>query len=156
MNRVLVALSLLFALIASECGALVVNSRVRAASRTGGARSLRMEYIPDGLTKSQWDKIKKKEKDAKKNLKFDGTSGMKFRSRSMADFLEGREKGLFKYNMPMEGDVKKMLREGKIKPEDVPYMQRPGGMPDNSDLKKGPFKNVKWPWEKNKQNGNGW
>lgn len=57
-----------------------------------------MEYIPDGLSKAQWDKIKAKEKQTKK-LKMDGTSGMKFRSRSMADFLEGREKGIYKYNM---------------------------------------------------------
>jgi hypothetical protein len=52
--------------------------------------------------------------------------------------------------------VKKLLREGKIKPEDVPYMQRPGGRPDNSDLKKGPFKNFKLPWAKEEVNGNGW
>merc|ERR1719502_2041734 len=72
-----------------------------------------MEYVPDGLTKEQWKKMKQKEKDKNKNLKFNGTSGMKFRSRSMADFLEGREKGLYKYNMPLEGDVKKLLRERK-------------------------------------------
>jgi len=39
--------------------------------------------------------------------------------------------------------VKKLLREKKIKPEDVPYMQRPGGMPDNSDLKKGLLKGIR-------------
>ena len=107
------------------------------------SRGTKMEYVPDGLTKEQWKKMKQKEKDKNKNLKFNGTSGMKFRSRSMADFLEGREKGLYKYNMPLEGDVKKLLREKKIKPEDVPYMQRPGGMPDNSDLKKGLFKGIR-------------
>ncbi len=57
------------------------------------------EYVPDGLSKEQWKKIKQKEKEKNKNLKFNGTSGMKFRSRSMAEFLEGREKGLYKYNM---------------------------------------------------------
>ena len=52
--------------------------------------------------------------------------------------------------------MKKLLREGKIKPEDVPYMQRPGGMPDGSDLKKGPFKNIRFPWQKDMREGNGW
>merc|ERR1711998_391135 len=145
---------------AAFSSALVTNSALsRAASslsRSGASQVTTMEYIPSGLTKEQWKKIKAKEKSANKNLKFDGTSGMKFRSRSMADFLEGREKGLYKYNMPLEGDVKKLLREGKIKPEDVPYMQRPGGMPDGSDLKKGPFKNIRFPWDKETPNGNGW
>jgi hypothetical protein len=30
--------------------------------------------------------------------------------------------------------AKKKLKEGKIKPIDIPYMQRPNGKPDNSDL----------------------
>jgi len=49
------------------------------------------------------------------------------------------------------------LKAGKIKAIDIPYMQRPGGMPDNSDLDKNgnfkvdPFtgkKVSKWPWQK--------
>lgn len=101
-----------------------------------------MEYIPDGLTKAQWAAIKKKEQ-TKKKLKMDGTSGMKFRSRSFDEFVKGRENGTLKYNMPMEKAAEK-LKKGLIKPEDVPYMQRPGGMPDDSDLKKG----FKFPWQK--------
>ena len=31
----------------------------------------------------------------------------------------------------------KKLKEGKIRPIDIPYMQRPGGKPDNSDLTPG-------------------
>ena len=49
----------------------------------------------------------------------------------------------YAHKQPLEGDVKKLLREKKIKPEDVPYMQRPGGMPDNSDLKKGLLKGIR-------------
>ena len=41
-------------------------------------------YIPDGLSKDEWDNIKKR--DRKKKLKFEGTSGMKFKSRSFYDF----------------------------------------------------------------------
>ena len=98
-------------------------------------------YVPDGLTKEEWEAIKKKDK--KKNLKFEGTSGMKFRSRSFKDFVKGREDGTLDYNMPVE-QAKDKLKKGLIKPEDIPYMQRPGGMPDNSDLKK----KFKFPWKK--------
>ena len=45
--------------------------------------------------------------------------------------------------MPMER-AKEKLNKGLIRPEDIPYMQRPGGMPDNSDLKK----KFKFPWNK--------
>lgn len=98
-------------------------------------------YVPDGLSKEDWEMIKKKDK--KKNLKFEGTSGMKFRSRSFKEFAKGREDGTIEYNMPMER-AKEKLNEGLIRPEDIPYMQRPGGMPDNSDLKK----KFKFPWNK--------
>ena len=37
-------------------------------------------YVPDGLSKEDWEMIKKKDK--KKTLKFEGTCGMKFRCRS--------------------------------------------------------------------------
>ena len=95
--------TLVLLLCAAVSSALVTNSALsRAASglsRSEVSRVTTMEYIPDGLSKAQWAKIKQKEKDKTKNMKFDGTSGMKFRSRSMADFLEGREKGIYKYNM---------------------------------------------------------
>eukprot|EP00617_Octactis_speculum_P027954 CAMPEP_0185749326 /NCGR_PEP_ID=MMETSP1174-20130828/8046_1 /TAXON_ID=35687 /ORGANISM="Dictyocha speculum, Strain CCMP1381" /LENGTH=104 /DNA_ID=CAMNT_0028425393 /DNA_START=158 /DNA_END=472 /DNA_ORIENTATION=- len=97
-----------------------------------------MEYIPDGLTKAQWAAMKKKERGPKKNLGAGGTAGMKFRSRSFKEFQEGRESGKLQYAMPME-DAEKKLKAGLIKPEDIPYMQRKGGMPDNSDLKKKSF-----------------
>ena len=76
-------------------------------------------------------------------MKFDGTSGMKFRSRSFYEFNKGREEGKLQYNMPME-NAKEKLKKGLIRPEDIPYMQRPGGMPDNSDLKK----KFRFPWQK--------
>ena len=100
-------------------------------------------YIPDGLSEDEWNNIKKR--DQKKKLKFEGTSGMKFKSRSFYDFAKGREEGKLEYNMPMEKANEK-LKKGLIKPEDIPYMQRPGGMPDNSDLKK----KFKLPWVKDK------
>jgi hypothetical protein len=58
-----------------------------------------MEYIPSGMTKEQWAKFKGKEAAKKKVGKFDGTSGMKFRSRTFEDFQKGRESGKITYNM---------------------------------------------------------
>ena len=98
-------------------------------------------YVPDGLTEEEWKEIKSKKSQRK--MKFDGTSGMKFRSRSFYEFNKGREEGKLQYNMPME-NAKEKLKKGLIRPEDIPYMQRPGGMPDNSDLKK----KFRFPWQK--------
>jgi hypothetical protein len=115
-----------------------------SSTRITDLKPLGIGYVPDGMTAKQWADMKKKE-DAKKNkrLKMDGTSGMKFRSRSFEEFQRGRESGKFGYNMPMENAQEK-LRKGLIRPEDIPYMQRPGGMPDGSDLRKG----FKLPWQK--------
>lgn len=129
---------------------LVRRSSPSVVARRNANLPLFMGYVPDGMTSKQWAALKKKEEgDKKKKLKFDGTSGMKFRSRSFAEFQKGREstdpriRQKFSYNMPME-KAKEKLAKGLIKPEDVPYMQRPGGMPDNSDLKKG----FRLPWQK--------
>ena len=113
-------------------------------SKKNNTAILSAGYIPDGLTKDEWNDIKKRDQK-KKKLKFEGTSGMKFKSRSFYDFAKGREDGKLEYNMPMEKASEK-LKKGLIKPEDIPYMQRPGGMPDNSDLKK----KFKLPWIKDK------
>ena len=110
--------TLTVALLATIGSAFVTHNALNRAaasfSRTevsATARLTTMEYIPDGLSKAQWEAIKKKERTTKK-LKMDGTSGMKFRSRSMADFLEGREKGIYKYNM---------VRLPSLSPPPVPY-----------------------------------
>jgi len=50
------------------------------------------------LIREQYEALKQKEK-TKKVGKFDGTSGMQFRSRSMQDFQKGREAGTLNYNM---------------------------------------------------------
>ena len=90
--------------------------------------ALNMGYVPDGISKEQWEKIKQKESAKKvgssqftcsappprdacyilrasphindpKIGKFDGLSGAKFRSRSMEDYQKGREAGKLKPNM---------------------------------------------------------
>ena len=54
----------------------------------------------------------------------------------MEEFQKGRESGQLDYNMPVF-NAKEKLRKGLIKEEDIPYMQRRGGRPDNKDTKSG-------------------
>jgi len=129
----------------NAASALVTRAGPIAQSRRAPSKGrIGMEYVPDGISKEQWKKMK--EKDQKKKIgKFDGTSGMQFKSRSFEDFQKGRESGKLKYNMPMEF-AQKRLKDGSIKLKDIPYMQRPGGRPDDSDLK--PEGGFKFPWQK--------
>ena len=80
-------------------------------------------YIPDGLTKQQWDNIKKKEAEKKANLGKVGVRG--FKSRSFQSFQEALERGEASHMMPVF-NAKEKLKKGEIKLEDIPYMQRGG------------------------------
>merc|ERR1712232_1004281 len=83
-----------------------------------------MEYIPSGMSKKQWKKLKEKENSKKKkNLGAVGITS--FKSRSFADWQKSGGKNLFPVDPRTVKD-----------PSQLPYMQRPGGMPDDSDLKK--------------------
>jgi len=114
-------------LLVAAAEAFVTN--VGAKSRIATKRDA---YVPDGMTPEQYKALKEKEKK-KKVGNFDGLSGAQFRSRSMEDYQKGREKGTLEPNMPMKFTLQK-LNSGKIRPIDIPYMQRPRGKPDNSDL----------------------
>lgn len=88
------------------------------------------EYIPNGMSKEQWYKIKDKEanKNKGKNL---GKSGItSFKSRSFAEWQKAGGKNLFPVDPRTVKD-----------PKDLPYMQRAGGSANNEDLspKKGGF-----------------
>jgi len=118
-----------------------------AVRKDGGELLSTWGYVPDGFTKAEWEKVQKKEKAASaKKINMDGTSGMQFKSRTFAEFQKGREDGTLTYNMPVEKAMER-VRKGELKMEDIPYMQRPGGMPDGSDLKKYK-KGFKFPWSK--------
>lgn len=94
------------------------------------ATRLYMGYVPDGLSKAQYEKMKKEEaaKRAKREFGKAGTRG--FESRSMQSFVAALEKGEAKHLMPVNP---KKVKSGEIALKDVPYMQR-GGSWDNSDL----------------------
>mmetsp|Transcript_34487 Transcript_34487/g.35154 ORF Transcript_34487/g.35154 Transcript_34487/m.35154 type:complete len:199 (-) Transcript_34487:131-727(-) len=87
------------------------------------SRQMSMEYIPSGMSKAQWEKVKEEEakKNASKNL---GKVGItKFKSRSFEAWQKDGQKHLF----PVGKDVKL---------EERPYMQRTGGSWDASDIGK--------------------
>ena len=81
-----------------------------------------MEYIPDGMSKAQWEAIKRKEQEQVKGKNLAAVGITKFKSRSFEAWQKSGAKNLFPVdpNTPLE---------------ERPYMMRPGGQPDGSDLK---------------------
>jgi hypothetical protein len=91
-------------------------------------------YVPDGFTAESYKKFLEKEakkKAAAKNLGGLGPRG--FKSRSMQSFQEAMERGEATHLMPVF-NAKEKIKSGKLRPEDIPYMQR-GGSWDNRDVK---------------------
>ena len=76
------------------------------------------------MSKEEWKKLKEKERNANKGKNLGAVGITSFKSRSFADWQKSGGKNLF----PV--DPKKVKD-----PKEIPYMQRPGGMPDDSDLK---------------------
>eukprot|EP00953_Heterococcus_sp_UTEX-ZZ885_P041057 20958-Heterococcus_DN1.PRE.1 len=131
-------------LAASSCvafapGAALPSGRALAVQ----SRSMSMAYVPDGLTPEQWKAIKEKEALKAKNLGAMGTT--KFKSRSFQAWHEAGGKHLFPVdpkvcalNITYKLDTtaaNTLVKAGKVKLSEVPYMQR-GGAWDDSDLVK--------------------
>lgn len=76
------------------------------------------------MSKEQWKKLKEQEKNKNKGKNLGKTGITSFKSRSFAEWQKAGGKNLF----PVDPKKAKSAK-------DVPYMQRPGGMPDDSDLK---------------------
>mmetsp|Transcript_19674 Transcript_19674/g.47513 ORF Transcript_19674/g.47513 Transcript_19674/m.47513 type:complete len:160 (+) Transcript_19674:126-605(+) len=106
-------------------GSSFSGSRVSGSVQNNNKNGLVMEYIPSGMSKEQWKKMKEAEKNKTKGKNLGKTGITSFKSRSFAEWQKAGGKNLF----PV--DPKKVKD-----PKDLPYMQRPGGMPDDSDLKK--------------------
>ena len=82
-------------------------------------------YVPSGLSKEQYEKIKAEEakKKEKKNLGRVGPKG--FQSRSFQSFQEALERGETTHLLPV-WNAQARVKSGELKPEDIPYMQRGG------------------------------
>jgi hypothetical protein len=79
-------------------------------SAKNAGNSMTMEYIPSGMSKEQWKKMK--EKDQKKNSKNLGKTGITtFKSRSFADWQKAGGINLFPVDPKSVKNVK-----------DLPYM----------------------------------
>merc|ERR1712127_813944 len=85
-----------------------------------------MEYIPSGMSKAQWQKIKDKEKNANKGKDLGKVGITSFKSRSFAEWQKAGGINLF----PVDPNSVKSESE-------LPYMQRAGGSADGSDIKGG-------------------
>ena len=99
----------------------VTRSGVRVVR--GNGRKLSMEYIPDGLTKAQWEEIKRKEAEEEKKRNYGAMGVTKFKSRAFEAWQKSGSGHLF----PVSSDTPLEAR---------PYMQRVGGSADGEDLKK--------------------
>lgn len=86
-------------------------------------RILKMEYIPDGLSKAQWEAMKKKEAETAKGKDLSKVGITKFQSRSFEAWQKSGQGHLFPVDPKTPIDAR-------------PYMQRQGGSADGSDLKK--------------------
>ncbi|KAL3921330.1 MAG: hypothetical protein SGARI_006707 [Bacillariaceae sp.] len=117
-----------FLLLISQISAFSTSSSFSGSAVTSSVQNnngLSMEYIPAGMSKDQWKKMKEAEKNKNKGKNL-GQSGITtFKSRSFSDWQKAGGKNLF----PV--DPKKVKD-----PKDLPYMQRPGGSADDSDLGK--------------------
>ena len=118
MNRVFVCLVVVMVL-----ACVTAFNAVAGRSLARAQRTLKMEYIPDGMSKAQWEKVKQKEAETIKNKNLGAVGITKFKSRSFEAFQKSGAKNLF----PVDKDTPMDQR---------PYMMRPGGQPDGSDLVK--------------------
>jgi len=113
----------LYAQVAFGFSAAFLGPSKTVLRQHGFALSMAKEYIPDGMSKAQWEAIKKKEEDAKKGLKLGAIGITKFQSRSFEAWQKSGQKNLFPVD-PNSPDYEK------------PYMQRKGGSADGADLVK--------------------
>lgn len=101
------------------------GSRTSSIASFKRSLNVRMEYIPDGLTKAQWDQIKKREEEElKKKGNLGALGATKFKSRSFEAWQKAGAKHLFP-------------SDPKTTPyEERPYMQRKNGDWEGKDLNK--------------------
>mmetsp|Transcript_2668 Transcript_2668/g.4267 ORF Transcript_2668/g.4267 Transcript_2668/m.4267 type:complete len:222 (+) Transcript_2668:183-848(+) len=118
----------LSALICNLTGAFVISPSAAVQPLQKCTTKLNA-YVPDGLSAAEYKAIKDKEKK-QQNLGKKGVRG--YKSRSFNAFVAALEKGEATHLLPVDP---RKVKSGEIPLEEVPYMQRPGGAWDGSDLK---------------------
>jgi hypothetical protein len=100
--------------IASSADAFSANSAFSGSQMSVGVKNsaaMTMEYIPSGMSKEQWMKMKNAEKNKTKGKNLGASGITSFKSRSFAEWQKAGGKNLF----PV--DPKKVKD-----PKDLPYM----------------------------------
>lgn len=98
-------------------------------------------YVPDGLTKAQYDQIKNQEKSKNTGKDLGALGPRGFQSRSMEAWQKAYEQGKASHSFA-PFNFRQRLAKGEIAEGDVPYMVR-GGHWDNRDVK---GKKTRMPW----------
>ena len=75
------------------------------------------------MTPEQWKQMQAKEKAEKAKKNFGAFGPQSFKSRSLQSFQKEMEKGKADHLMPVF-NAKEKMKAGKIRQEDIPYMQR--------------------------------
>ena len=75
------------------------------------------------MSPEQWRKLQAKEKAKEAKKKFAAYGPLSFKSRSLRAFQEDLETGKAGHLLPVM-NAKDQLKQGKLKAEDIPYMQR--------------------------------
>jgi hypothetical protein len=99
-------------------------------------------YVPDGLTKEQYDRVKKADAKKTKGKNLGAVGPFGFKSRSIQGWQKAHEKGLAPHVFAPLG-YRSKVKDGSMKKADVPYMVR-GGAWDNSDI----WRSWRLPWMK--------
>jgi hypothetical protein len=119
--------------VVSSVQSFMLSSTSKFSSSTGTRSRLNMvtqfgPYVPDGLTKAQYEAIRMKEQNDLKSKGNLGAVGIqKFKSRSMQAFQEAKENGIAKHMFPVNTKTTPI--------EERPYMMRKGGDWEGIDLK---------------------
>jgi len=95
-----------------------------------------MEYIPSGMSKEQWKKLKEKEANKNKGKNLGKVGITSFKSRTFDEWQKSGGKNLF----PVDPTKVKSQKE-------IPYMQRAGGSADDSDIVKKKWR-IQFFWRK--------
>ena len=139
---------LLLSTVTSNVDAFVPScSSLRLPSEWSSTKTVALQlqqaaYVPDGLTREQYEKIKHHDERKQKKGKNLGAIGPKgFKSRSMQAWQQAYEKGMTGHTFAPVAGYQQKLKKRQIKQSDIPYMVR-GGSWDNSDIKGG--KRQKW------------
>jgi hypothetical protein len=116
----------------------VISCSIATSSRVSPLNA----YVPDGLSKDEYEKIKKVEQNKFKGVNLGRLGSRGFKSRCMEAWQKAYEQGQAQHAFAPLGFHAK-LQKGLLRKEDVPYMVR-GGSWDNSDV----FGTKKLNWSK--------